>query len=148
MGRTRTGTPWASVFIRNIQYSMGKYVPNNVRFPELTLLALAVRPNMHKFHEFMHRDMCMSTFGDRLAANGCRVNFLRQPNGSLMMLTDYLQFTHSIELGELEAYFNRRFDRNFLQYLEATRNAPGNVHMPSPFPPPDFDGDVAVLMED
>lgn len=148
MGRTRMGTPWASVFIRNIQYSMGKYVPNNVRFPELTLLGLAIRPNMQKFHEFMHRDMRMPTFVDRLAANGCRVNFLRQPNSSLMMLTDYLQFTHSIELGELEAYFNRRFDRNFLQYLEATRNAPGNVRMPSPFPPPDFDGDVMVLMEE
>lgn len=148
MGRTRMGTPWASVFIRNIQYSMGKYVPSNVRFPELTLLGLAVRPNMDKFYEFMHRDMRMPTFVDRLAANGCRVNFLRQPNSGLTMLTEYLQFSHSMELSELEAYFNRRFDRNFLQFLEATRNAPGNVRMPSPFPPSDFDGEVMVLMEE
>ena len=144
MGRTRMGTPWASVFIRNVQYSMSKYVPSNVRFPELTLLGLAVRPNMHLVWEFINRDMRQRDFVDRQRANGCRVNMLMQHTGEQMLVVEYQQFACTIAMRELEAYFNRRFDRNFVQYLEAEQRR-------GPFgrsPIPDFDGDVTVLMEE
>ena len=146
MGRTRMGTPWASVFVRNVQYSMSKFVPNGVRFPELTLLGLAVRPNMHLVHEFLRRDMWHSNAGRRLQANGCRVNLLQQPhNHQLHLGINYLGFTHSVDIGDFEQHFNRRFDRRFIEYIEARND-------PSPFRQqgrtPDFDGDVMTLMED
>lgn len=144
MGRTRMGTPWASVFVRNVQYSMSKYVPNNVRFPELTLLGLAVRPNMHRVHEFLRRDMRHPEAGRRLQANGCRVNLLQQPhNHRLQLVINYLEFTHSVDTGDFEQHFNRRFDRRFIEYIEAR-------HDPSPFRPQanDFDGDVAMMMDE
>lgn len=146
MGRTRMGTPWASVFIRNVQYSMSKYVPHNVRFPELTLLGLAVRPNMHRVHEFLRRDMRYPEIGRRLQANGCRVNLLQQPHShSVHLAINYLEFTHSVNIGDFEQHFNRRFDRRFIEYIEAWQDPNPTRQQPHT---DDFDGDVMRMMDE
>lgn len=112
IGRSRFGTPWASIFVRNVQYCAVKYVPRAMRYPELVLLSLVGRANLKRMSEWITETFESPIDLARFNRRNVECKMENDGRGWLIRV-ESMGFSHSFDVSDFLGFFVRTFDSNY-----------------------------------